>query len=127
MKKTYQITQSLLKEFANSVNCMQLSISDNITNIIIYKGKNYVITGSIGNASGYSCVMGNLLVMLHDYNGKLKPLMKSEHDIEVNFNKRERGYQGRLITFKNHRFVIDEEVEFKQILDEKKDEQLQLF
>ena len=67
-------------------------------NSVMFKGKKYVITGTLScGAKGIHHLYAHEVVPLDLYKGKLKPMYRDEHQDLVNQRLRERGYNGQII------------------------------
>jgi len=94
------------------MSCMEISESGTAKGIVLFNNIEYVITGSSSQHGVYQYFMGNRVVDLARYTGTLKPLPNAEHQIEVNFERRERGNTGLLIKCGNRQLVMLEKVHF---------------
>lgn len=99
MRKKF-VPRLKFEEMGKKISCMTISEKGRSEGSVRFENKLYVITGAIGTGTGvgWKCVWGNRIVPLESYSGSLKALSYTEHNDEVHAKRRERGYDGMLIT-----------------------------
>lgn len=123
-----RITVSALKfkEMDELISCTTIAERSYAKGWVEINNTPYVIIGSMGSGTGPNDnYWGHKIVYLKFYTGNKKPLRYNEHRIEVDQNKRERGYDGMIVDCNGIECVmVGEQVTFTCEAEQK---QLNLF
>lgn len=83
-------------------------INGKAKHLIKFKGKSYCLTGSIGTGTGVGARLrwAYEAVLLSEYKGANKPLSYHDHFDEARAGKRDRSYDGILLTYQKQKVVL---------------------
>ena len=100
------ISNTKFNELHGLVSCQYRGEKGTVVGTTFYNNLEYAITGYMSKAGHCSEYYGNQVIDLNKYTGKLKPLDIHEHRMEVDFEKRERGYTGLIVNLGVRKLVM---------------------
>lgn len=113
--KEIKVPEYKYHEMAKQLNG-SIAESDKITNSVFFENKEYIICHGVGTGTGagWELLGGYRIEPLSSYKGTLKPLERGQHWQEVELGRRDRSYEGRLISKSGVKYVICERYNFLQ-------------
>lgn len=103
------------QEISEKLSVQELAESQSCKASVFWDNKEFVITWAIGKGFGWACLYGNRIENLDLYQGILKPLYHSEHMTEIDFKRRPRGIEGKIIKYNKRKVVMCEQYEFIEL------------
>jgi len=99
------VPRPILDNFAKLSSVKELQ-RNTVKEIVTHKNIRYVITGYTASFyDGTISCSAKKIIFLDEYKGEIKPVSYDQCLIEVQLNRRERGYNGQLITYNGQKYV----------------------